>query len=164
PEKLIPTVVLAAIEGKDIPLYGDGLNIRDWLYVGDHIRAIRRIHEAGTPGETYNIGGNSERTNRSVINTILSILDRERPRSDGHSYSEQVKLVTDRPGHDRRYAMDASRLMRELDWTPEFSFESAIGETVRWYLANEKWWKNIRSQTYSGERLGVLSPSERGEE
>ena len=163
PEKLIPTVVLAAIEGKEIPLYGDGLNIRDWLFVGDHVRAIRRIHEAGSIGETYNIGGNSERTNRRVIDTILSILDTERPRRDGRSYSEQIRLVADRPGHDRRYAMDASRLKRELSWVPEFSFESAIGETVRWYLANEGWWKDIRSRTYAGERLGVLSSLEKGE-
>ncbi|BAM06516.1 dTDP-glucose 4,6-dehydratase [Leptospirillum ferrooxidans] len=162
PEKLIPTVVLAAIEGKEIPLYGDGLNIRDWLYVGDHVQAILRIHEAGIPGETYNIGGNSERTNQRVIETILSILDQERPRSDGHSYSGQVRHVTDRPGHDRRYAMDASRLKRELGWTPEFSFESAIGETVRWYLANEEWWREIRSRKYAGERLGVLPPLKKG--
>jgi dTDP-glucose 4,6-dehydratase len=162
PEKLIPTVILAAIEGKEIPLYGDGLNVRDWLYVGDHVRAIRRIHEAGSLGETYNIGGNSERTNRKVIDTILAILDQERPRPDGRSYMEQVKLVTDRPGHDRRYAMDASRLKRELSWSPEFSFESAIGETVRWYLTNEAWWKDIRSRTYSGERLGVLADLKAG--
>lgn len=163
PEKLIPTVILSAIEGKSIPLYGDGLNIRDWLFVGDHVDAIRRIHAEGALGETYNIGGNSERTNRMVIDTILSILDSERPRADGRSYSEQVQLVSDRPGHDRRYAMDASRLMMELSWKPMFSFESAIGETVKWYLANEGWWKDIRARTYSGERLGVLSPSKKGD-
>lgn len=157
PEKLIPTVILSAVEGRSIPLYGDGQNIRDWLFVEDHVSAILAIYKSGSAGQTYNIGGNSERTNRNVVETILSILDQKRPRQDGKSYREQIRFVVDRPGHDRRYAMDASRLEKELSFKPAHSFEGAIGETVQWYLDHEQWWKEIRSRVYQGERLGTLN-------
>jgi len=148
PEKLIPLVIHNALAGKDLPVYGDGKQVRDWLYVGDHCNAIRRVLDAGVPGETYNVGGNSEKRNIDVVLTICAILDNERPRGDGLSYAEQVTFVKDRPGHDRRYAINASKLGRELGWSPRETFESGIEKTVRWYLANPDWVANVTSGTY----------------
>lgn len=139
PEKLIPLMVHTALAGRPLPVYGDGLNVRDWLYVGDHCSAIRRVIEAGRPGETYNIGGNSEKTNIDVVRTLCAILDEVMPRKDGASYAGQIAFVRDRPGHDRRYAIDARRIARELDWRPAESFDSGLRKTVQWYLDNGDW-------------------------
>jgi dTDP-glucose 4,6-dehydratase len=155
PEKLIPLVILKAISGQTLPVYGDGSNIRDWLHVEDHARALRLVVSAGTPGETYCVGGNAERTNLQVVHAICDELDAIRPREDGKSYREQISFVTDRPGHDFRYAIDASKIRDELGWAPRESFESGIASTVRWYLANEDWWKAIQDGSYRGERLGL---------
>lgn len=144
PEKLIPLVTLNALDGKELPIYGKGENVRDWLYVEDHARALETVVTRGTVGETYNIGGNSERTNLAVVEAICDVLDRERPRSDGKSYSEQITFVTDRPGHDRRYAIDATKIRDELGWTPSETFESGLTKTIRWYIANEWWWGPLR--------------------
>jgi len=148
PEKLIPLVIHNALAGKLLPIYGDGRQIRDWLYVKDHCSAIRRVLEAGTSGETYNIGGCNEKTNLEVVHTLCAILDAERPRADGHSYATQITFVKDRPGHDRRYAIDARKLQRELGWTPAETFESGIRKTVRWYLDNQAWVQNVTSGAY----------------
>ncbi len=148
PEKLIPLVIHNALSGKDLPIYGDGKQVRDWLYVADHCRAIRTVLEAGAPGETYNIGGNNEKQNIEVVRTICAILDRERPRRDGRSYAEQIAFVKDRPGHDRRYAIDASKIRRELGWAPAETFESGILKTIRWYLDNPAWVENVTSGAY----------------
>ena len=129
-------------------MYGDGQQIRDWLYVKDHCSAIRRVLEAGAPGETYNVGGWNEKTNLEVVHTLCDILDQESPRSDGQSYREQVTFVKDRPGHDRRYAIDATRLERELGWKPAETFESGIRKTVRWYLDNQAWVSDVTSGAY----------------
>ncbi|MCF6757100.1 dTDP-glucose 4,6-dehydratase [Pseudomonas balearica] len=148
PEKLIPLVIHSALSGKALPIYGDGQQIRDWLYVKDHCAAIRRVLEAGTPGETYNIGGCNEKTNLEVVHTLCDMLDQECPRSDARSYREQITFVKDRPGHDRRYAIDASKIQRELDWAPLETFESGIRKTVRWYLDNQAWVENVTSGAY----------------
>ncbi len=148
PEKLIPLVIHSALSGKALPIYGDGQQIRDWLYVKDHCAAIRRVLEAGTPGETYNIGGCNEKTNLEVVHTLCDMLDQECPRSDARSYREQITFVKDRPGHDRRYAIDASKIQRELDWAPLETFESGIRKTVRWYLDNQGWVENVTSGAY----------------
>ncbi|SMH41587.1 dTDP-glucose 4,6-dehydratase [Mesorhizobium australicum] len=153
PEKLIPLVILNALDEKPLPIYGKGENVRDWLYVEDHARALATIATKGVNGESYNVGGNSERTNLSVVQTICDILDRKRPRKKG-SYSDLITYVTDRPGHDRRYAIDASKIKRELGWTPQESFETGLARTIDWYLANEWWWGPIRREKYSGQRLG----------
>jgi dTDP-glucose 4,6-dehydratase len=155
PEKLIPLVILKAISGQALPVYGDGSNIRDWLHVEDHARALRLVMSDGTPGETYCVGGNAERTNLQVVHAICDELDAVRPRKDRKSYREQINFVTDRPGHDFRYAIDASKIRSELGWTPRESFESGIASTVRWYLANEDWWMAIQDGSYRGERLGL---------
>jgi dTDP-glucose 4,6-dehydratase len=155
PEKLIPLVIIKCLAGEKLPVYGKGLNVRDWLYVEDHVRALTRVFEAGTPGESYIIGGRSERTNIAVVTTICETLDRVRPRADGKSYVDQISYVADRPGHDHRYAIDPSRLDRELGWRAQESFESGIEKTIRWYLDNEGWWRAILSGAYSGERLGL---------
>jgi len=157
PEKFIPQIILSALEGKPLPIYGDGRNVRDWLYVDDHVEALMRVLEVGRVGATYNIGGESERQNLEVVEEICTILDRLRPRADGESYRRQIEFVPDRPGHDRRYAIDISKISEELGWTPKESFESGLVKTVEWYLANEEWWGRIRSGAYRGERLGVLS-------
>jgi dTDP-glucose 4,6-dehydratase len=154
PEKLIPLVLLNAMERKPLPIYGTGENIRDWLYVEDHVQALWRVIEAGIPGQTYNIGGNMERTNLEVVRTVCEILDQRRPHPEG-PYSDLITFVADRPGHDQRYAIDASRIKNELGWQPSESFESGIGKTIDWYLANEDWWRPIREGTYTGERLGL---------
>ena len=155
PEKLIPLMIVKALAGETLPVYGKGENVRDWLYVEDHVRAIRRVFEAGTPGETYNVGGNSERTNIEVVRTVCGLLDQLRPRPDGKPYADQIGFVADRPGHDLRYAIDASKLKRELDWEPRETFETGLAKTVDWYLANEPWWRAIQSGQYGGERLGL---------
>jgi len=148
PEKLIPLCLHNALAGKPLPLYGDGLQIRDWLYVGDHCSAIRRFLETGAPGEVYNIGGWNEKTNREVVETLCAILDELSPRTDSKSYREQITFVQDRPGHDRRYAIDATRIERELGWKPAETFASGIRKTVRWYLDNQAWVDQVASGAY----------------
>ncbi len=148
PEKLIPLVILNALNGKPLPIYGDGQQIRDWLYVEDHCRAIARVLEAGRIGETYNIGGWNEKANLDVVKTICSRLDVLRPRADGKPYFDQVTYVTDRPGHDRRYAIDAHKIERELGWKPAETFETGIQKTVQWYLDNPKWVEGVTSGEY----------------
>jgi dTDP-glucose 4,6-dehydratase len=156
PEKFIPHMILCALEGKPLPVYGDGGNVRDWLYVEDHVRALLAVLERAAPGEVYNIGGRNERRNIDVVSRICDLLDELRPRADGRSYREQITFVEDRPGHDRRYAIDASKIERDLGWRPEETFESGLRRTVEWYLDHEEWWSRIRSGAYRGERLGVL--------
>ena len=148
PEKLIPLVILNALNGKPLPIYGDGLQIRDWLYVGDHCSAIREVLAKGKLGETYNIGGWNERANIEVVKTICSILDELKPRADGKSYVEQITTVRDRPGHDRRYAIDASKINCELGWKPKETFDSGIKKTVQWYLDNPVWVEGVVSGSY----------------
>jgi len=148
PEKLIPLIIHNALAGKPLPIYGDGQQVRDWLYVKDHCTAIRRVLEAGQLGETYNVGGWNEKANIDVAHTLCDILDQEQPRADGRSYREQIAFVKDRPGHDRRYAIDASRLERELGWKPAETFETGIRKTVRWYLDNQDWVNNVTSGAY----------------
>ena len=148
PEKLIPLVIHNALKGRPLPIYGDGMQIRDWLYVKDHCSAIRRVLEAGRLGETYNIGGWNERANLHVVTTLCSVLDEMQPRSDGKTYAEQIAFVTDRPGHDRRYAIDARKIEAELGWRPAETFESGIRKTVRWYLDNADWVENVTSGSY----------------
>jgi dTDP-glucose 4,6-dehydratase len=148
PEKLIPLVLLNALEGKPLPVYGDGLNVRDWLYVLDHCAAIRRVLETGEPGETYNIGGRSERTNLDVVTTICNILDELRPDAGVGERCKLIAFVKDRPGHDRRYAIDAGKIERELAWTPQTPFERGIRQTIEWYLANMQWVDEVRSGAY----------------
>ena len=159
PEKLIPLVILNAIDGKPLPVYGAGANVRDWLYVDDHARALDRVLTDGRVGETYVIGGRAERTNLQVVQAICTILDQRRPRPDGKPYADQIEFVTDRPGHDRRYAIDPSKIERELGWRAEESFETGLAKTVEWYLARQDWWQPLREQRYAGERLGDLRPA-----
>jgi len=148
PEKLIPLVILNALKNKPLPVYGDGQHIRDWLYVSDHCSAIREVLDKGRLGETYNIGGWNEKTNIDVVKTICSILDELKPRVDGRLYAEQITFVTDRPGHDRRYAIDASKIKLELDWAPKESFDSGMKKTVQWYLDNSAWIEGVVSGAY----------------
>jgi dTDP-glucose 4,6-dehydratase len=148
PEKLIPLVILNALDNKPLPIYGDGQQVRDWLYVQDHCRAIARVLEAGRLGETYNIGGANEKANIDVVKTICARLDALRPRADGKGYAEQITYVKDRPGHDRRYAIDATKIARELNWTPQETFESGIEKTVQWYLDNTEWVQGVKSGEY----------------
>ena len=148
PEKLIPLVILNALAGKPLPIYGDGQQVRDWLYVKDHCSAIRRVLEAGLPGETYNVGGWNEKANLDVVRTLCALLDELRPRADGQPYASQITYVQDRPGHDRRYAIDARKLQRELGWTPAETFDSGIRKTVQWYLDNEAWVAGVTSGSY----------------
>jgi dTDP-glucose 4,6-dehydratase len=148
PEKLIPLVILNALKGKPLPIYGDGQQVRDWLYVGDHCSAIREVLAKGKLGETYNIGGWNEKANIDVVKTICSILDALKPKADGKSYAEQITFVTDRPGHDRRYAIDASKLNRELGWKPKETFDTGIKKTVQWYLDNQVWAEGVASGSY----------------
>jgi dTDP-glucose 4,6-dehydratase len=155
PEKLIPLMIIKCLSGEALPVYGKGANVRDWLFVDDHVRALTTVFEKGTPGESYMVGGRSERTNLGVVETICDTLDRIRPRADGKSYRDQIGFVADRPGHDFRYAIDASKLERQLGWKPQESFETGIDKTIRWYLDNEAWWRPILARTYSGERLGL---------
>lgn len=148
PEKLIPLMIVNALSGKALPVYGDGLNIRDWLYVEDHCDAIRLVLEKGRVGEVYNVGGANEKTNLQVLETLINNLDRLRPRPDGASYRSQITFVKDRPGHDRRYSVDFSKLQKELGWKPRESFESGIEKTIQWYLENSRWVENIQSGQY----------------
>ena len=148
PEKLIPLMIVNALAGKPLPVYGDGMQVRDWLYVKDHCSAIRRVLEAGRLGETYNVGGWNEKPNIDIVNTVCALLDELQPRSDGKSYREQISYVTDRPGHDRRYAIDARKLERELGWKPAETFDSGIRKTVEWYLNNGEWVSNVQSGAY----------------
>jgi len=155
PEKLIPLVILNAIDGKPLPVYGEGANVRDWLYVDDHARALELVLIRGRVGESYNIGSRAERTNLNVVETICDILDHRRPLRDGDSHRNLISFVKDRPGHDRRYAIDPSKVEKELGWRAEESFETGIAKTVDWFLANEWWWRPIREGNYAGERLGA---------
>jgi dTDP-glucose 4,6-dehydratase len=155
PEKLIPLVILNALEGKPLPVYGDGQNIRDWLYVADHCRAIRAVLARGTPGETYNIGGNCERTNLEVVQTICAAVDRLRPGLPHYPCSSLIKFVQDRPGHDRRYAIDARKMRDQLGWQPRECFESGLEQTVRWYLDHAGWVERVASGSYRRQRLGL---------
>ncbi len=155
PEKLIPVVILNALAGKPIPVYGRGDNRRDWLYVDDHVQALLTVLERGEVGETYNVGGNNERSNLEVVHQICLLLDELLPDSPAAPHSSLITLVTDRPGHDWRYAIDASKIRRTLDWQPEESFESGLRKTVRWYLENRQWWERVLSGSYRLERLGL---------
>lgn len=153
PEKLIPLVIQKALAGEALPIYGSGDNIRDWLYVEDHVKALWRIVQQGVVGDVYNVGGHNEKTNLEVVQTICSILDEVRPKADGTEYQSQISYVADRPGHDRRYAIDAQKIDRELQWKPEQTFESGIRKTIDWYLNNSDWLANV-SGGYTGQRLG----------
>ena len=148
PEKLIPLMIVNALAGKALPVYGDGMQIRDWLYVKDHCSAIRRVLEAGRVGETYNVGGWNEKPNIEIVKTVCALLDELRPRADGQPYASQISYVTDRPGHDRRYAIDARKLEAELGWKPAETFETGIRKTVQWYLANPEWVAHVQSGAY----------------
>ncbi|MDC0727746.1 dTDP-glucose 4,6-dehydratase [Phytobacter diazotrophicus] len=157
PEKLIPLIILNALAGKPLPVYGNGEQIRDWLFVEDHARALYKVVTEGVAGETYNIGGHNERKNIEVVNTICTILDEiitAKPNNIG-SFSELITYVTDRPGHDLRYAIDASKIKDELGWVPQETFESGIRKTVEWYLTNKDWWQRVMDGSYAGERLGL---------
>ena len=154
PEKLIPLIIAKAVAGEPLPIYGDGKNVRDWLFVKDHCSAIARVLEAGRVGEVYNVGGNAERQNIEVVQTICRLLDERRPREDGQPRASQITFVRDRPGHDRRYAIDASKIRDELGWTPSMTFEDGIAATVDWYLANTDWTQRILDGDYRLQRLG----------
>jgi dTDP-glucose 4,6-dehydratase len=154
PEKLIPLMILNAFEGKSLPVYGNGSNIRDWLYVEDHAKALSLILEKGQPGETYNVGGRNERTNLEVVKSICNVLDRLSP--DGAPHDRHITFVTDRPGHDHRYAINAAKLERELGWKAEETFTTGLAKTVQWYLENEWWWSPLRKGVYGGERIGLV--------
>jgi dTDP-glucose 4,6-dehydratase len=155
PEKLIPVVILKALRGDPIPVYGKGENIRDWLYVGDHADALHTVVASGQAGQTYNIGGYNERRNLDLVRLLCSLLDELRPRTDGQPYASQIKFVTDRPGHDLRYAIDATKIKRELGWTPKQDHTSGFRKTVQWYLDNQPWWQSILDGSYKLERLGA---------
>jgi dTDP-glucose 4,6-dehydratase len=148
PEKLIPLMIVNALAGKPLPVYGDGMQVRDWLYVKDHCSAIRRVLEDGRLGETYNVGGWNEKPNIEIVNTVCALLDELRPRADGASYSTQISYVKDRPGHDRRYAIDARKLEKDLGWKPAETFETGIRKTVAWYLENTEWVAHVQSGAY----------------
>ena len=155
PEKLIPLMILNCLENKDLPVYGEGKNIRDWLYVTDHCEAIYQVLLKGEIGRTYNIGGNNEIQNIKIVQTICNILDKKIPSQNGKSYKSLIKYVKDRPGHDFRYAIDSTRIQNELGWEPSESFETGIEKTIQWYLDNKKWWNDIQNKTYNQKRLGV---------
>jgi dTDP-glucose 4,6-dehydratase len=157
PEKLIPLIIPRALAGEPLPVYGDGKNVRDWLYVGDHCTAIRAVLEGGRVGETYNVGGDAERQNIEVVNTICALLDARCPRTDGKPRASQITYVADRPGHDRRYAIDASKLKNELGWRPAHSFEQGIADTVDWYLDNQPWVQRVLDGSYRLERIGTVA-------
>ena len=161
PEKLIPLVILNALEGKDLPIYGKGDQIRDWLYVEDHARALYKVVTEGTVGETYNIGGHNEKKNIEVVQTICNILDTVVPKAT--KYAEQITYVTDRLGHDRRYAIDSSKMSSELNWTPVETFETGLRKTIQWYLENQQWSNNIQDGSYQRERLGEIITQAQGE-
>ena len=154
PEKLIPVIILNALAGKPLPIYGDGANIRDWLHVEDHADALLLVVERGAVGRSYNIGGENERSNLELVRTLCAILDAKRPKAAG-SYADQIAFVADRPGHDARYAIDPARIRKELGWRPSVTVEEGLERTVDWYLANEAWWKPLQARKGVGERLGV---------
>lgn len=158
PEKLIPLMIAKALAGEPLPIYGAGDQVRDWLYVDDHVRALQAVFERGEVGRTYNIGGHNEKQNIEVVKTICAILDRLSPRADGRAYANQIVMVADRPGHDRRYAIDASRIERELGWTPHETFETGIERTVQWYLDHQSWWKPLVASK-AAERRGIVPPA-----
>jgi len=155
PEKLIPLMILNALEGKPLPIYGDGQNIRDWLYVLDHCRAIQMVLEKGKIGKTYNIGGHNEKSNLEVVHTLCDLLDELVPQKEGRSYREQITFVKDRPGHDQRYAIDSSKIQSALNWKPQETFESGLRKTVQWYLDNQIWSQRVSDGSYRRERLGL---------
>ncbi len=155
PEKLIPLMIVKALAGEPLPVYGNGTNIRDWLYVEDHVRALQCVFERGVPGQTYNVGGNSERRNIDVVTAVCDILDRLLPREDGRSYRAQITHVSDRPGHDQRYAIDATKIAGELGWRPAEDFETGIEKTVSWYLSHRDWWGEILDRTQAAKRRGL---------
>ena len=155
PEKLIPLVIIKALRGEPLPVYGRGDNVRDWLYVEDHARALRLVLEKGQIGETYNVGGHNERTNLQVVQTICALLDELLPQSPHRPHAQLITFVADRPGHDQRYAIDAGKIERELGWRPQESFESGLRKTVEWYLNNREWWQRVLDGSYRGERLGL---------
>jgi dTDP-glucose 4,6-dehydratase len=155
PEKMIPLMIVKALGGETLPVYGKGENVRDWLFVEDHVRALQTVFERGEPGRTYNVGGNAERQNIDVVRTICSIMDRLSPRDDGRSYERQIGFVADRPGHDMRYAIDATRIRDELGWEPVESFDSGMKRTVRWYLENEAWWRPLVGERQADRRRGL---------
>ena len=157
PEKLIPLIIARALAGEPLPVYGDGRNVRDWLFVGDHCSAIRTVLEKGRVGETYNVGGNAEKQNIEVVHTVCALLDARAPREDGQPRSSQITFVADRPGHDRRYAIDASKLKDELGWEPAYTFEQGIAETVDWYLSNQDWVERVLDGSYRLERIGTAA-------
>ena len=155
PEKLIPLVILNALEGRELPVYGTGAHVRDWLYVDDHVRALLAVAERGVPGQTYLVGGDGERSNLEVVEAVCEVMDRLVPDRTIAARRELIRFVADRPGHDFRYAIDASKLRAELGWAPQESFESGLEKTVRWYLDNRAWWGRLRAERYGGERLGL---------
>ena len=157
PEKLIPLMIVKALAGEPLPVYGKGDQVRDWLYVEDHVRALQAVFERGQIGRTYNVGGHNEKQNIEVVKTVCAILDRLRARADGRSYAEQITSVADRPGHDKRYAIDASRINDELGWRPQETFESGIEKTVAWYLSNEEWWRPIVAEHQAAQRRGLAA-------
>jgi dTDP-glucose 4,6-dehydratase len=157
PEKLIPLTIINALERQELPVYGRGENVRDWLYVGDHVDALELVIRAGKPGETYNIGGGAERQNINVVRTVCAILDELAPDPGGRPYAGLIRFVADRPGHDFRYAIDASKISEELGWRPRHSFEAALRHTVAWYIARRSWWEPVRSKVYGGHRLGLTN-------
>jgi dTDP-glucose 4,6-dehydratase len=157
PEKLIPLVIIRALRGERLPVYGRGENIRDWLHVEDHAEALVTVLTAGKPGETYNVGGDSERTNLDVVRTICRLLDEMLPDSPNRPHERLIEFVTDRPGHDARYAIDASKIKRELGWRPRHGFDAGLHDTVRWFLDNRAWWERVMSGAYRGERLGLTN-------
>ena len=154
PEKLIPLIIISCLNGKDLPIYGDGLNIRDWLYVKDHCSALDSVIKNGEPGETYNIGGNEEKTNLEIVNTICSFLDKKIPLKNDLKYNNSIVFVKDRPGHDFRYAIDSSKIKNKLNWQPKYKFKDAIISTIDWYIENQSWWNKILDNKYSLNRLG----------
>ena len=155
PEKLIPLMIIKCLAGESLPVYGNGKNIRDWLYVDDHVTALRAVFERGAPGESYMVGGQSERTNLKVVQSICEILDDLIPKAGGDSYKDQIQFVVDRPGHDFRYAIDWTKIERELGWRPRESFDSGMRKTVRWYLDNRTWWEPLLAGSFDGSRLGL---------
>lgn len=160
PEKMIPLMIVKALAGETLPVYGRGDNVRDWLFVEDHVRALQAVFERGRPGRRYNIGGNAERRNIDVVRTLCATLDRLRPRREGGSYADQIGFVADRPGHDQRYAIDASRIRDELGWAPRESFESGLETTIRWYLDSEAWWRPIVAGQAADVRRGLAATTE----
>lgn len=156
PEKLVPLIIQKALAGEELPIYGKGDNVRDWLYVEDHVKALWQIVTEGVPGEVYNVGGHNEKTNIEVVETLCAILDELRPREDGQPYNKQITFVADRPGHDKRYAIDASKIDRELGWTPDETFETGFRRTIEWYLNNTDWVEQVSAE-YRGQRLGQKS-------